>query len=586
MKKALTSGRLLAGLLLALAPLVAWAECKRQALDVPVRLVNHRPIVSISIQGKELPMLLDTGAFHSMLMPSVAASLQLPLSDLPYDLELRGFTGRIEARMTKVKELQVYGLPLRNVEFIVGGNELGSGIQGILGRNLLGIGDVEYDLGQGRMRLHFLNGDCSEAAPVYWSTDTPVIEADLEAGRSSNVLTVSTRINDSRVLALLDTGAPSSTLSLRQAQRAGLKREEMSPLGRTGGAGAGSAQVWLAPVASFELGGQTVRNLQLEVADVRREGPPLLLGLDYFLSHRIYVSRERRKLYATWNGGPIFTRGALQREEDAAGGAQAAAVPLDDADALARVAAATATRGDGARALEQFNRVIELAPAKAEYRMARARVLAGLGQVAAASNDLDEALRLQPQLHEARLMRAQLMPGNRVPRQTLLTELRALDAALPPEDNARYELASMYARLGMLPEALQQWALWTPTRSDDRRLGDVMQARCWLRARLNQQLEEAAKDCEGAVDRDPRMPAYQHSLGWLRLRQGDHRAAQKAFDRVIAQDPKHAWALYGRGIAQQRQGQEAAAQGDLQAARAVRPRIDAEVSAAGFELAR
>ena len=36
--------------------------------------------------------------------------------------------------------------------------------------------------------------------------------------------------------------------------------------------------------------------------------PDMLLGIDYFLSHRLYVSRSQRRIYATWNGGRVFRR--------------------------------------------------------------------------------------------------------------------------------------------------------------------------------------------------------------------------------------------------------------------------------------
>ena len=32
----------------------------------------------------------------------------------------------------------------------------------------------------------------------------------------------------------------------------------------------------------------------------------MLIGADFFLSHRIYVASSQRKLYFTYNGGPVF----------------------------------------------------------------------------------------------------------------------------------------------------------------------------------------------------------------------------------------------------------------------------------------
>ena len=36
----------------------------------------------------------------------------------------------------------------------------------------------------------------------------------------------------------------------------------------------------------------------------------MLLGAEFFLSHRVSVACGRNKLYFTYNGGPIFNRGA------------------------------------------------------------------------------------------------------------------------------------------------------------------------------------------------------------------------------------------------------------------------------------
>jgi len=33
----------------------------------------------------------------------------------------------------------------------------------------------------------------------------------------------------------------------------------------------------------------------------------MLLGADFFMSHRIYVANGRRMIYFTYNGGPVFS---------------------------------------------------------------------------------------------------------------------------------------------------------------------------------------------------------------------------------------------------------------------------------------
>jgi clan AA aspartic protease (TIGR02281 family) len=568
-------------LTLALAPTIQAAPCQRTALQIPVKLVNQRPIVTLNLAGEELPMLLDTGAFFSMLLPATAAQLRLQLQPLPYGMRLQGYAGEIEASMTKVPDGDFHGLPLRNVEFIVGGNELGSGIRGIIGRNLLGLTDMEYDLAKGQIRLHMLTGDCQAVNPVYWAGDVPVIESELDIRRGDKALRVPVRINGRRLTALMDTGAPRTALSWASARTAGFSRDALQEVGRVGGAGEGSVTLWRARMARFEFGGQTVTDVDVNVSGAESRDHDLLIGLDYFLSHRIYVSYAQRKLYATWNGGPVFSSGEVDRADDAQRGAAVDTNAPDDPAALERLAAAAATRGDHALALRHLDRAVRLAPDDPAHRVARARVRLAARQSGPALQDLDEALTRAPALHEARLLRAQLRVAQGL-RERALDDLGLLDQAWPAAEAHREDLAEHYARLGLLPEAVRQWDLWLAPRPNDNARGEVLNARCWLRARLGQQLDDALKDCEAAVRHDPRMPAFHDSLGWLQLRRGQPALALKSFDKALSLSEKSAWSWLGRGLAHRRLGDAAAAALNFERARALRPDIEAAAAGDGF----
>ena len=34
--------------------------------------------------------------------------------------------------------------------------------------------------------------------------------------------------------------------------------------------------------------------------------PDMLLGADFFRSHRVYISKSQKKIYASYMGGPVF----------------------------------------------------------------------------------------------------------------------------------------------------------------------------------------------------------------------------------------------------------------------------------------
>ena len=573
----------LATLLLVAQP--AWAECKLGALEIPVRLVNQRPVGMLALNGTEVPMLIDSGAFFSMLQLSTATQLGLPLQHLPYGMRIEGWAGAVEAKLTKVDKVGLRGNEIRNVEFIVGGNELGSGIMGVLGRNFLSMADAEYDLAHGIVRLMFPKGDCDKVNFAYWAGDAPVIEMPLDNNYrdGNNDIRVMPRINGEKLRAIMDTGAPRTVLKLRAARRAGIKESDLTEAGKTGGAGSGRARSWTGQIASFELGGEKIANNQLEIDDVGGSGEDMLIGLDYFLSHRIYVSRLQRKVYATWNGGPVFARDGAVGAYDSRFAALPADITSDDAEAFARRGEAAAARGELDKALADLNRACELAPKAEANFLARARVHLAMRQFAKAQGDLDEALRLHPALNEALAIRASMRvaSGDRTGAQV---DLLALDAALPPASHLREGMAQTYVELELVPDALRQWELWTSTHRDDVHLATVLNSRCWLRARLNLELKLALDDCKAAVSQERQEPAFRDSLGWTYLRLDDAKAAVKAFDAGIELKPTP-FSLYGRALAQQRLGNADGAARDLAAARKLRQDIDAAVGKAGFPVA-
>ena len=562
----------------------ALAACQLPRLEIPVRIVNHRPVGVLTLNGTEVLMLIDSGAFFSMLQPSTATQLGLRLRSLPEHIRIYGHTGAIQARLTKVEKVGLLGSTLSNIEFIVGGNELGSGIGGILGRNFLSMADTEYDLAHGVVRLAFPKGDCADTNLAYWAGDAPVIETELLNShlQGNTDIRVAVRVNDVKLKAMLDSGAPRTVLQLGAAHRAGIRESELGTPGRAGGAGAGRVNSWSAVIGSFELGGEKITNNRMSVDDTDYGDTDMLLGLDYFLSHRIYVSRLQRKVYATWNGGPVFARGAEAGEYDTRYAARPQDVPEDDPEALARRGEAHAARGEYAAALKDMDRAVERAPQSAANLLARARVHLPMGQPAKARQDLDEALRLQPALHEARSLRATLRAAQR-DRAGAESDLVTLDQLLAPSSHLREAMAQVYVRLGRLPEALKQWELWESTHERDAHLGTVLNERCWLRTTRNLDLKLALEDCKRAVSMERGNSAYRDSLGWTQLRLGDDAEALKAFDAAIETQPR-AFSFYGRAVVQQRRGQAQAARRDVDEARRLQPDIDVAVRRAGLPL--
>lgn len=569
-----------------LSPIPAVAACKLQQMTIPVRMVDRRPIADLTLNGTTVQLLVDSGAFFSMLSGATASQLNLRTRPLPSDVRIEGYTGRIHARLTRVEKVGLLNNELNNVEFLVGGNELGAGIMGILGRNLLSFADTEYDLAHGEVRLSLPSPECKGTSLAYWAGEAPVIETTLVSAHRAGdtAIQIEVKVNGSPTTAMLDTGAPSTSLTLKAARRAGIEDRDLTVAGRTGGAGAGRVRSWFGNVQLLEISGQKLRNNRLQIDDTDDSSVEMLLGLDYFLSHRIYVSRLQGKVYATWNGSPVFDpdpRSAGQYNTRYAALPQE--VSRDDADALARRGEAAIASGDHVRALEDLNRACELAPGVAANFFARARLLLRMREPGRALADLDEALRLDPSLSEARMRRASLR-ATLSDRPGAQADLAALDRQLAESSHLRFDMGNLFADFGQVPDALRQYELWIKTHPVDESAAQVFNARCWLRARLQVDLPLALQDCREAIRRDAEASATHDSLGWTYLRLGDSAKAKAAFDRALQLEAAHAISLYGRAVALLRLNDAVGAGRDLAQARALNAGIDEELRSHGFEV--
>ncbi|HEY9066910.1 MAG TPA: aspartyl protease family protein [Burkholderiaceae bacterium] len=537
---------------------------------MPVTMVGTRAVARVGINGTEVPLTLDSGAFFSFLTEAAAQQLELPLRGL-YGTKVRGLTGSVDARLTTVKRLQLTQGEIPNVDFIVGGNEPGGGTMGLLGRNLLTLGDAEFDLAHGMVRLIFPEGDCDNTDMAYWANGTPVSELELRQDRSSSApaIKATAQLNGTNITVEFDTGAM-SVISLAAARRAGMADADMKPAGMIHGLGRGEAKAWTAPVRKWVLGGEAIEHSRLRIGEFSIDDVDMLVGIDFFLSHRVYVSKKQRRMYFTYQGGPVFALNAhAVTEADAAFDADAPA----DADGFARRGAAWAARRDYVRALADLDRACEMAPQAADYFTRRGQVHVALKHFTEALQDYTTALRLDPAQAEARLSRAQMRAASG-DRDGALGDLQALDQVLAAQADMRRDMAGLYDRLDRLDLSLAQWNLWIPSHRNEVDLDHALNGRCWARAMLGIELDKALADCDDALDHRPKEANYLDSRAWVQLRRGRLRDALSDYDRALEIRPDSAWSLYGRGLARTKMGQVDQGLADIEKARELSASID------------
>jgi tetratricopeptide (TPR) repeat protein len=576
----------------------AWAKCQlRPIANLPVTMLGMRALLPAKINGEDVQFLVDSGASFSFITPANADKFNLPRESLPYGLFITGVTDSVNAEVGIVKVLTLANASLHNIQFVVGGSEVGQGAVGLLGQNVLSLGDVEYDLAKGAIHL-WMPSDCSYKMDMaYWAgaTADSVIDLETDDRRRYVAHTIgSVYVNGVKLTAMFDTGAMGSIMTKGAAARAGITPDGPGAVsaGYSSGLGKRVARSWIAPVKSFKIGSEEIRNFKMRFGDIGLDDADLLVGADFFLAHHIYVSNQQHKLYLTYNGGPVFDLNETPRQiaemtPPAAGAPPSNSAPdLSNADptdaaGFARRGAGYAARNDLVHAIADLGRAIELAPTVPDYYYQRGLVYLRNRQPFLAMADFNQTLRLKPDDVAALAARAKLRLVGHDTAQAV-KDLEAADKASAKQDDVHLQIAALYANADLLPAAIDQYNLWIDAHSEDSRLPQALNGRCWARALTGVDLDKALNDCNRAIRNAPKNAAMFDSRGLVRLRLGDLDKAIADYDAALAINPRLGWSLYGRGLAKQRKGLTADGGADIAAATAINPKLPELVKMRGL----
>jgi tetratricopeptide (TPR) repeat protein/predicted aspartyl protease len=596
------------------APIFAGCVIKRVA-ELPITMDGLRPTIGVQFNGKPASLVLDSGAFFSSISGATAAEYGLKLRPAPFGLQVRGIGGYTDMSLATVKDFGLIGITLHNVDFLVGGSEVG----GLLGQNLLKNFDVEYDLARGAVRLFKTDG-CSKSVLAYWATPGQaysVLHIDSIDSHDPHT-TGDAYVNGKEIRVMFDTGADPSILSLQAAARAGVKLDSPGVVeaGFTRGLGRGNNKSYLARFDSFKIGdSEEIKNTRLRIGEIGLGGADMLLGADFFVSHRIFVSNHERKAFITYNGGPVFNLSTVSQAasatpangQGAPGGSSASGAPDAavapgasrsanedvnasdspmDAAGYARRGAGFAARRDFVPALADLSKACELTPNEPEYFYRRALLYLQTGALPLALADLDHALKEKDDFLPAYLPRAEIHLQQK-DMAAADADLDRLDRLAPQQADLRLELANIFARLEQFSAAIKQYDLWIDSHADDSRLSLALGGRCLVSALQNQGLEQGLKDCSKALRReDKKSPDYgalYANRGMVYLRQGNDDKAIADFNDALKAAPNNARALYGRGVAESRKNKPKESAADIAAAQAIAPQLQERYKRYGIE---
>ncbi len=298
---------------IALLSTPAIPDCKLPSMaELPVTLIGLHPLITVKIDGTDVPVVLDSGATFNLLSYDAATKLNLRLHSLR-GVTVSGVGGAGHTLMAfAFADVRLGPVRVADTKFIVTGAQIGSA-SGFIGEGILRGFDIDYDLTGGVVKLTRAS-DCDAVALAKWAKSQPYSVADMDRGAGAP--TISGSINGVETRIEFDTGASTSILDIRAAARAGITPKSAGAVagGDVYGVGRSNMKTWVVPVASVRIGEEEIRNTRLRIGDISSTGADMLLGTDFFLSHQVYLSNSQHKVYFTHNGGAVFNMNPLQRD--------------------------------------------------------------------------------------------------------------------------------------------------------------------------------------------------------------------------------------------------------------------------------
>jgi tetratricopeptide (TPR) repeat protein/predicted aspartyl protease len=558
--------------------------------DISVTMNGLRPIVPVQINGQDAHLLLDSGAFYSIMSPAVAAQFKLKTTNTPFGFKIIGLGGSSLTEQTMVKELKFANGTVPNVQFGIGGGEVGA--DGTLGQNLLKAFDVEYDLGHGAVRL-FRTEHCDDVRMSYWlPADQTPSTLPIRSVDEANPRTLGTAyINGQKIKVEFDTGANTSILTLDAAAKLGVTPESPGVVegGETRGVGRSLVKSYIATFSTFSIGDhEEIKNARLRFARFDLNDVDMLLGADFFISHRIFVATKERKMFLSYSGGPVFNLSRGPAAKDAAPSSDAngnPAVAEDNAMDAARKGSALVARREFGPGLAYLSRAVELSPNEPEFYFQRGNAFWANGQADLALADYDQIIKLKADFLPAYIPLAQLhiQKDNN---SAAISDLESADKLAPPQADLRFELGAVFTQLDLFPQAINQYTLWIDNHPNDSRLAMAFTRRCFDRALMNKDLPLAMSDCNAAMRRsDKRDPNYTSALAGraqVRFWMGEYDKVIEDSNDALKLMPKNAAALYLRGVAESRKGKKADSEKDLAACKELSPKLAERYSKLGI----
>jgi predicted aspartyl protease len=257
-------------------------------------------VVPMSIGGKTVHLLVDTGGVVSMLTKGTVKSLDLPVQAMG-GAYLKMFGGTRIDRMTTARDIDLGGLRTNTMPFaVMPDGWMPNGIDGTLAPDILSAYDAEFDFANNKFYL--ASQDHCPGQVVYW-TQAGYTAIPMFIGNGGHI-SFSVGLDDKTITASLDTGSTRTYMSM-EAARSEFGIDEKNPDLKALPDADGKSHGYHYPFKKLSLVGITVNNPDLvlvpdgESKMMGPGGPRIILGMGILRQLHLYIAYHEAMIYVT-----------------------------------------------------------------------------------------------------------------------------------------------------------------------------------------------------------------------------------------------------------------------------------------------
>lgn len=296
-------------LALLLGACAAPPQCRVERIaELPLSQTRDFALLPARLDGFDARLLLDTGAGATMLSHAIADRLALMPDNRMFPSPVNGIGGVTLTRRMVVDNFKIGAIDLGRQDVMVTEAGLFGGFDpppdGIVGGDFLSQFDVDSDLPANRLILYRAQPCAAAFAPPWPGATIYRLPARVTDG-GQFLITVT--VDGVPITAMLDSGAETTAISAGAARRLGLTPAMLAhdPRRSEIGIDMHRRQSYLHRFQTIRIGAEIFSESAVWVSDMPLVAADMLLGADFFQTHRIWLSFSRRLVFVAVAEKPV-----------------------------------------------------------------------------------------------------------------------------------------------------------------------------------------------------------------------------------------------------------------------------------------